>query len=238
MFVSAIVLAAGKGERFKLRVPKPLVRINSKPAVLYSLVTLSSIPSVRDIIVVVNSRTRTGIEKAIRKYNIRKVKRIVSGGRMRQDSVRCGLQALDKKSDLVLIHDGARPFIEKKAIVLLLREAGRTGAAILGVPVKATIKEAISRQLSAVSRLFVKRTLNRSALWEIQTPQAFKRSLIVRAHERYAGCEVTDDAMLVEKLGVRVSIVMGAYTNIKITTPEDLVLAEAIARKFKTGSSN
>lgn len=233
MYVTAIVLAAGKGLRFKSRVAKLLVEINSQPLIIYCLNTLNRHPCVKDIVVVVNPDNFSGIVSRIRKYKIGRIKKVVLGGRLRQDSVFNGLKAVDIKSNLVLIHDAARPFIAKNTISRLIKEAGRQGAAIAGVPVKATIKEVHSSQVTVHNMPLVKRTLNRNNLWEIQTPQVFKKDLLLRAYKKFGGSEVSDDAALVEKLGVKVSIVPGSYNNIKLTTPEDLVIAEAIANNLK-----
>ncbi|KPK97089.1 MAG: hypothetical protein AMJ95_10975 [Omnitrophica WOR_2 bacterium SM23_72] len=239
--VSAIVLAAGKGLRFKSRIPKALARINSKPVILYSLHTLSKHPSVKDIIVVANDRIARKVTEVVRRFNIKKVRRIVRGGGRRQDSVSHALCVLDNNTGWVLIHDAARPFIESACVTALIKQATKTGAAIVGVPVKATIKQVRSSEFEVRSKskkqkpktIVVERTLNREGLWEIQTPQVFKRNLIFKAYRKFGRLDVTDDAILVEKLGVPVSVVPGSYRNIKITTPEDLVIAEAIAKKFK-----
>ncbi|MFH1413752.1 MAG: 2-C-methyl-D-erythritol 4-phosphate cytidylyltransferase [Candidatus Omnitrophota bacterium] len=232
MYLSAIILAAGKGLRSKSKISKPLIKMNSKPIIFYSLKTLSSLTSIKDIVVVANTRNLKGIINSISKYRIGKVHRIVYGGKRRQDSAYSGLKAIDKRTDLVLIHDVARPFVDKKTVIALIREAKRYGAAISGVPVKATIK-GVARRSSLVSRTqIVEKTLDRSRLWEIQTPQVFKKNLILKAYKKFNRINVTDDAMLVEKLGRRVSIVHGSYNNIKITTPEDMVIAEAISRNI------
>ncbi len=228
MYVSAIVLAAGRGLRFRSGVPKPLVKINSQPIIIYCLKIISKHPSIKDIVVVVNAQIRNRIIKAIKRYRISKIIRVVRGGRRRQDSVYQGLGAIDERTDLVLIHDGVRPFITKGIITSVIKKAKDTGAAIVGVPVKATIKQVHSPQSTVHSRLLVKKTLNRDNLWEVQTPQVFGKDLILKAYEKFGNADVTDDAMLVEKLGAKVSAVLGSYDNIKITTPEDLRLAEAI----------
>ena len=234
MHVTAIVLAAGRGRRLKSRIPKPLVEINSKPIIIYSLGVFSKHPLVTDIVVAANARNLKGIFNLIIKYKISKILRVVKGGRRRQDSVRNALKAVDRCTDLVMIHDGARPFIDKKLVSSLIREAKKNGAAIAGVPVKATIKS-VRCQVSGVrSKPMVEKTLNRQNLWEIQTPQVFKKDVIVKAYKRFGNIDATDDAMLVEKLGAKVSVVFGSYRNIKITTPEDLTLAEAIAEKWNT----
>ena len=248
MYVTAIVLAAGKGTRFsrlnsssirggippqirkmiwaaKSRFSKPLVIINSKPIIAYSLLAFAHNPKIKEIIVVANALNKKGIAASIKKYRIGKVKKIVLGGTERQDSVYNGLKAIDACADLVIIHDGGRPFIGQKIITAAIKEAAKSGAAIVGVPVKATIKQAASG--------YIEKTLNRDILWEIQTPQAFKKDLILRAFKKFGRMRVTDDAMLVEKLGVKPRLVLGSYKNIKITTPEDLIFAQAIAGKWK-----
>lgn len=226
-YVSAIVLAAGRGLRLGSDISKPLIPVNSKPVVIYCLNTLSRHPGIKEIVLVANSGNLAQLNSLIKKYRVKKVKRIVLGGLLRQDSARRGLEAVDARADLVLIHDAVRPFIGKEVISSAIEEAAGSGAAIVGVPVKATIK---SVRVSEYQSIRVSETLDRSRLWEIQTPQVFKKKLIQEAYKRFGNTPVTDDAMLVEKLGRQVRVVMGAYSNIKITTPDDLVLAEAILK--------
>ncbi len=235
MHVTAIVLAAGKGLRLKSKISKPLIKIGSKPLVIYSLNTLSRHPYIKDIVVVGNRRNLQDIRNKIKQYRISKIKDVVLGGRLRQISVFNGLRATDKQTDMVLIHDAVRPFIDKDTVSSVIKTAKSSGAAIAGVPVKATIKEVIGYRLSVIGELVVKKTLDRSKLWEIQTPQVFKKDLILKAYKKFANIGVTDDAMLVEKLGAKVSVVLGTYKNIKITTPEDLIVAQAIAKKYNLG---
>ncbi|MFA5411186.1 MAG: 2-C-methyl-D-erythritol 4-phosphate cytidylyltransferase [Candidatus Omnitrophota bacterium] len=220
MHVSAIVLAAGKGLRLDPRIPKPLLKIGSRPVIIHSLETLNKHPRVKEIIVAVNAQNQKKIVNKIKRYRITKVSRIVLGGKERQDSVRNALKAVACSAGLVLIHDAARPFITGERISALIKEAQSRGAAILGVPVKATIKE-----IHGKSR--VKKTLKRENLREIQTPQVFRKDLILEAYRKFGDSPVTDDAALVEKLGAGVSVVLGSYENIKITTPADLAIAEA-----------
>ncbi len=235
MYVSAIVLAAGKGKRFKSDISKPLVKIGAKPIIFYSLRVLSRNPEIKDIILVANRGNRKGINAVLRKYRINKIKAVVLGGKRRQDSVLNGLKAIGRKGPgLVLIHDSARPFIDRGIISSVIRQAKRSRAAIAGVPVKATIKEVTrSPGYKVTDSFIVKKTLDRGDLWEIQTPQVFKKDWILSAYQKFGGTEVTDDASLVEKSGHKVSLVKGSYFNIKITTPEDLVLAEAILKSCK-----
>jgi 2-C-methyl-D-erythritol 4-phosphate cytidylyltransferase len=231
MYVTAIVLAAGRGLRLKSRITKPLIEIKHKPIIIYCLQVLSRHPYIRDIIVVANSKNFKNIARKTKQYKIAKIRNIVLGGKERQDSVCNGLQALDRGSDLVLIHDGVRPFIQPKIVSRVVCAAKRSGAAIVGVPVKATIKSVARLPVCPFARKFlVKKTLHRNNLWEIQTPQVFRKDLILKAYKKFGRIMVSDDAALVEKLGARVSIVQGDYKNIKITTPEDLLLAKAIVR--------
>ncbi len=222
-YVTAIVLAAGRGVRFKAKVSKPLSKVSGKPLLIHCLETFSRHPYVKEIIVVANPANIEEIGVRIRQYRIAKISNIVLGGRQRQDSVYCGLMAAGSRTELVLIHDGVRPFIDRRTISQTIEEAGKYGAAIAGVPVKATIKK--------VSGGAVKETLQREGLWEIQTPQVFKKDLILRAYRKFGRTLVTDDASLVEKTGASVRMVMGSYFNIKVTSLEDIALARAIKQK-------
>ncbi|MFA5363098.1 MAG: 2-C-methyl-D-erythritol 4-phosphate cytidylyltransferase [Candidatus Omnitrophota bacterium] len=233
--MTALVLAAGKGERLKHKVSKPLVLLNAQPVIAYSLRTLDTLVFIKDIVVVADSSNRAGILKVVEQFRFRKIRQVVIGGARRQDSLGRGLAVLDRRTDLVLVHDAARPFADKRSITAAVREAARCGAAVVGVPVKATIKKCISASVHKC--MCVKETLKRDELWEIQTPQVFKKELIVRAFGKFGREDVTDDAMLVEKTGARVSVVRGTYNNIKITTPEDLVIAEAFLKTHRVQKS-
>jgi len=223
MYTSAVVVAAGEGKRLKSKVPKQLIKIDSKPVLIYSLEVLNSHPAIKEIILVVNAGNKNAITKEARRYRIKKVSKIVLGGRRRQDSVFNGLKATSPNADLVLIHDGVRPFIKKEFILALINAACKSGAAVIGVPVKATIKE-------AGSPFVVKKTLEREKLWEIQTPQVFKKDLIMKAYNKFGRQAVTDDAVLAERFGAKVRLVLGSYHNIKITTREDLAIAKGILK--------
>ncbi|MFA5276811.1 MAG: 2-C-methyl-D-erythritol 4-phosphate cytidylyltransferase [Candidatus Omnitrophota bacterium] len=228
MFITAILLAGGKGKRLLSPISKALVKIGTQPLIVYSLQALSRYPAIKEIIVVVNSGNEKSISGIIKAYEIKKVKGIVRGGLRRQDSLGCGLKALDSRTELVLIHDAARPFLDKKIISSAIKGALSSGASAAAVPVKATIKIANGK--------LVKKTLERGKLWEVQTPQVFRRNIIVRAYKRFGKMDVTDDASLVEEMGKRVRLTAGSYSNIKVTTPEDMVLAKAIGKeKWNTG---
>ncbi len=226
-YVTAIVVAAGKGLRFKFRIPKLFAKINCKPVVIYSLGVLGRHKDIKDIILIVSRKNKGRISREIRKYRIPKVRKIIAGGRRRQDSVYNGLKAINSRSDLVLIQDAARPFINNRMVSDALKAAGKSGGAVAGVPVKPTIKK-IKNQKSKIK--IVEKTLDRGTLWEAQTPQVFKKDLLLKAYARFGHLDVTDDASLVERLGVKVKMVLGSYSNIKITTREDLVIAQAVAK--------
>ena len=223
MFVSAIVPAGGLGLRLNRTLPKPLVSLNKKPIFIHTLNTLSCHPSIEEIILVVSRNVLDSTRRYLKKYRVRKIKKLVIGGPRRRDSVQNGLRWVSPQADLVLIHDAVRAFIELNSISQVIQKAERTGAAVLGVPVKSTVKEVDARGR-------VIRTLKRERLYEIQTPQVFKRDLIMEAYKRFPKGTAVDDASLVERLGNRVAVVMGSYFNIKITTPEDLVFARAILK--------
>jgi len=230
MYLSAIVVAAGKGVRLRSKVSKPLVKINNKPVIIYSLEILSKCSLIKDIIIVANSLNIEAIKREVKRYKINKVKGIAAGGIRRQDSVENGLKAVNNSADFVLVHDAARPFINNKIVYSAIRQAKKYGAAIAGVPVKATIKQVTRSQGHKVtSELVVEKTIDRNKLWEVQTPQVFKKDLLLEAYDRSGDIDVTDEAMLLEKIGVKVGVTFGSYDNIKITTPEDLILAKAIA---------
>ncbi len=225
MKVGVIVVAAGLGVRFKSKTSKPLTKINGKPALACCLQSLEKHKDIKTIVIVVNEDNAKEIKKIVSDYKFKKVSQFVTGGKRRQDSVLNGLNVLDKSYDFILIHDAARPFIDAVCLNDVLKKAYKYKTAILAVPVKPTIKEVVDG--------FVIKTLNRENLWEIQTPQVFERNLLVKAYEKFVNQDVTDDASLMEKMGLSVRVVMGSYDNIKLTTLEDLELAQIIAKKRK-----
>ena len=229
MRVVAVVASAGTGKRMKHALPKPFMRLGGKPLLAYALKVLSDSPFIEKIIVVVSKANIASTkENIIKKYRIKKVISVTSGGKKRADSVYRGLKKITDE-DLVLIHDGARPFLTEALIRRSIKAAREFGAAVAAVPVKFTIKK-------AGKDLIIDSSLNRSQLWEIQTPQVFKRELIIKAYRRRNSChkEVSDDSVLVENLGHKVKLVKGSYANLKITTCEDLIEAEAILKFQRT----
>jgi 2-C-methyl-D-erythritol 4-phosphate cytidylyltransferase len=227
MKVSAIILAAGKSTRMNKGLNKVYLAIAGKPALYYSIKAFDEVEWIREIIVVVSSEEREYFtENVLKKFYWRKSIKVVEGGEERQHSVYNGLNAISEDCEIVAIHDGARPLISKEVILKAIKEAYLYKAAVVGVPVKDTIKMVDEDS-------FVLNTPERRILWAVQTPQVFEKDLIVKAHkiafeEGYIG---TDDSVLVERMGVRVKMVEGDYKNIKITTPEDLIIAELFLKK-------
>ena len=225
--VGAIVVAAGESRRMA-GVDKVFASLRDRPLISYSLGALHDVPEIDDIVLVLSPQNLEQGRELVEASGWHKVREVRRGGDRRQDSVRNGLEALPDV-EWVIVHDGARPFIDGELIARGLEEAARTGAAVAAVPVKDTIK-------SADSELLVTRTLPRDELWAAQTPQVFRKELLAEAHQRVAE-DVTDDASMVERVGGKVRIFMGSYYNIKVTTPEDLTVAEAVLNARVSGES-
>jgi len=215
-----IIVAAGAGKRLKSKVPKALVLLKGKPLIAYCLKVFEAHTGIDGVVVVGASGSLSRFVRLTRSF--KKVRAVVAGGVLRSDSVKCGLEALSSDTDMVLVHDAARPFIDRGSIDRLLAVLKKNKAAILGVPVKFTVKK-INRKT-----LDIQETPARDLLWEAQTPQGFHRDVLVKAHARKSKEEATDDAMMVERLGGKVKMVMGSYRNIKVTTPEDIILAKQL----------
>ena len=222
--ISAIILAGGKGKRMRSAISKQFIDIKGKPIIYYTLKKFSENKKIDNIIVVLpEDEVKYFKENILKKYELR-INKIVIGGKERQDSVYNALKSLKNSStDIVLIHDGARPFISERIINEGIKFAEIYGAAAPGVMPKDTIKVKNEKNFSVD-------TPNRGNLVSIQTPQVFKFDEILECHEkiRYNGEKVTDDTMVVEKYGYSVYLYDGEYTNIKVTTPEDLILAERL----------
>ncbi|KAG0499030.1 hypothetical protein HPP92_003721 [Vanilla planifolia] len=218
--VSVLLLAGGKGKRMGVSMPKQYLSLLGKPIALYSLFTFSELSEVKEIVVVCEPSYQNLFEDIIEEVNV-DIK-FALPGKERQDSVFNGLQEVDGSSELVCIHDSARPLVLSTDVRKVLKDGWLNGAAVLGVPVKATIKEANKDS-------FVTRTFDRKTLWEMQTPQVIKPDLLRAGFElvNREGLEVTDDASIVEYLSHPVYITEGSYTNIKVTTPDDLLVAES-----------
>jgi 2-C-methyl-D-erythritol 4-phosphate cytidylyltransferase len=225
-YVTAIIAAAGMSNRMKSKINKQFININGKPILAHTLEKFQRCRYIDEIIVVAREDEINYCKKeVVKRYGFNKVTKIVRGGKERQDSVYNGILALNEKTDIVVSHDGARPFVKIKNIVDSIKGAVEYGACVVGTPVKDTIK-------------FVKdgeeidSTPNRDILWAAQTPQSFKREILMEGYRKaiednFVG---TDDSVLVERLGIQVKIIMGSYENIKITTPEDIIIAESILK--------
>lgn len=221
--VFAVVVAAGLSRRMGENMNKLLLPLAGRPVLAHSLAMIEDVSCIKGFVLVASITEVEGLKKLVKEWSCRKLITIVQGGERRQDSVWEGLCALPSNSQIVLIHDGARPLIRVSQVERLISETVHWGAATLAVPVKDTVKESGSEG-------FVVRTIPRERLWLTQTPQAFFYSLLIEAHRRaqLTHALATDDAALVEATGHSVKLVEGSYTNIKITTPEDLELAEAL----------
>jgi 2-C-methyl-D-erythritol 4-phosphate cytidylyltransferase len=226
---AAVLVMAGSGSRLAADVPKAFVALGGKPMWRHAADTFASMDSCRALVLVAPADRLADVQ-AMWKKDDRLLVRVVAGGARRQDSVRLGLAAVPPDVAVVAIHDAARPFVDAATIESAVAEAARTGAALVAVPVRDTIKR--------VSGGSVAETLDRSALWQAQTPQCFRLDLVRRAHEAAltSGWEVTDYCALLERLGHAVAVVQGAAFNFKITDPDDLAAAEALlARRGRSG---
>ncbi len=227
----AIIPAGGAGRRFNAAIAKQYLNLRELPVLVHSLKVFEQAENIDEIILVVpDSDIRFVREKLVVKNNLGKVVKIVAGGAKRQDSVRNGIAAIEGQCDIVVVHDGVRPFVTPEMIKHSIEVAREFQAAVIGVPAKDTIKETEDND-------FVVKTIPRQNLWITQTPQTFRFDVLQKAYEaayndNYCG---TDDASLVERIGVKVKMIAGSYDNIKITTPEDLVIAEALLRNGAGG---
>jgi 2-C-methyl-D-erythritol 4-phosphate cytidylyltransferase len=220
--VAVIIPAGGSGKRLGGVLPKQFLRLGDTPILVASVRAFERLPDVREVVVVVPAAYVPRAARLLARARCRKVSCVVAGGRERQDSVRLGLEHLSAVPEILLVHDAVRPLVTGKVIRRVIAAAKKYGAAVVGVPVKDTTK-------LEGKKGFYTQTLPRHLLWAVQTPQGFLFSLFRHAHVRAAAAGVlgTDDAALVERLGLPVRIVEGDQRNIKITTREDLALARA-----------
>ena len=227
---TAIVLAAGQGKRMNSKVQKQFLLIKGKPFLYYSLSCFQNSREIEEIIVVTGKDSINFCkQEIIEAYGFSKVKAVIAGGRERYDSVYAGLCACED-SDYVFIHDGARPFLTEDMIRRGKEAVLASGACVIGMPSKDTIKIADENGMVAS-------TPSRSLVWNIQTPQIFSYTAIREAYERARQqnmADITDDAMVMERFGnMKIKLVEGSYENIKITTPEDILVAEKILEKIQ-----
>ena len=218
--VGAVVVAAGSSTRMG-GIDKIFAPVLGLPLVAYSLDQLDRCPSVDQIALVLDARSLEQGAELVSERGYRKVVQVCPGGERRQDSVFNGLEAL-AGCGWIIVHDGARPCLDDKMLRRGLAAAQECGAAVAGVPCKDTIK-VVSTDMA------VQNTPDRDTLWLTQTPQVFRYPILMDAHRNCAS-DVTDDAMMVESLGYPVKMFLGAYDNLKVTTPDDLAIAEALLR--------
>lgn len=223
MTATVLIPAAGMGRRMGASINKQYLQLAGRPILAHTLALFEHSPQI-DRIVVISPPEEIDYcrREVVTAFGFRKVEAVIAGGVERQDSVRNGLRHLgDQAQDLVLIHDGVRPFFPAGLVAEVIRVAAEVGGCVVGVPVKDTVKEVAGGRILA--------TPERARLWLAQTPQAFPCTVVRTAHEKAfaEGFRGTDDASLVERLGAPVAMLEGSYRNIKITTPEDLVLAQA-----------
>ena len=221
-----VIVAAGSGSRMKRDINKQFIKLDGKEIIAYTIEKFYKSEDIGDIVIVIKeNEEKYFIENIINKYGFDNIK-LAYGGKERQDSVYNGIKKLNRNCEIVLIHDGARPFVNENIIKNSIKEAKENNAVVVGVPVKDTIK-VVDSDGNIVD------TPNRSLLWSVQTPQSFKYEIITKAYEYaysndYYG---TDDAMLVEHIGYNVKMIQGSYDNIKITTEEDLHFGIQILNK-------
>ena len=222
-----VIVAAGTGSRMKKDINKQFIKLKNKEIVAHTIDKFYNSENIDDIVVVIREDEEEYFNKNIKeKYGFTNIK-VAHGGNERQDSVFNGIKMLKKECEVVLIHDGARPFVTDDIIKRSINKANEHNAIVVGVKVKDTIK-VVSDNGNIID------TPNRSYLWAVQTPQVFKYDIITKAYEdaynnNYYG---TDDAMLVERIGYNVKMIEGSYNNIKLTTQEDLEFGEQILKNI------
>ncbi|MGL5347086.1 MAG: 2-C-methyl-D-erythritol 4-phosphate cytidylyltransferase [Peptostreptococcaceae bacterium] len=220
-----VIVAAGSGSRMKMNINKQFIKLNEKEIIAHTIEKFYNHKNIDEIVVVIKEEEASYFKSEIlKKYNFNNIK-IAFGGNERQDSVYNGLKALNENCEIVLVHDGARPFISHQIINSCIEEAKNYNAVVVGVPVKDTIK-VINENNDIVD------TPERSKLWAVQTPQTFNYNILIKSYEdafkdKFYG---TDDAMLVERIGYKVKMIEGSYNNIKVTTPEDIEIGAQILK--------
>ena len=218
--VTAVFPAAGQGKRMQAGINKVFLELNGKPILIHTLLKFSACPQIDDLIVIAAPDEVAFIENLLASTAGLKPYKVVAGGTERQYSIANGLAKLNKDCQIVLVHDAARPLVDIATIEEIIKAADNVGGAIAAVPAKNTIKVVKNNMVTA--------TPDRKTLWEVQTPQGFRRDILLTAYKKAKDDSFlgTDDASLVERIGAPVEVVMSSYQNIKVTTPEDLLIAE------------
>lgn len=219
-FCSAIVVAAGKGERMKSEVKKQFLPLMGRPVLAHTLEAIGKSEWIKEILLIVSEEDIVTAKDIVLSSDCDKVKSIIAGGKSRAESVSKGLSELSSDCEIVLIHDGVRPCIRTSLIDNCIENAIKYGASALGVKPKNTIKKVAKNG-------FIEATVDREELVEIQTPQCFQKEIIQKAYENFDP-SATDDCALVEKTGVKIHVTEGSYANLKLTTREDLLLLSAL----------
>lgn len=223
--VIAIIPAAGVGLRMGKELPKPFLKVGGVPLLIHTLRRFEGCPQVDYLVVLVDKDYLELGRRIISHQPFEKIKEVIPGGERRMDSVKIGLSAIPETTELVVVHDGVRPLVSPSLISRVIEKAREVGAAIAAVPPVDTMKE--------TAEGYVLGTLDRRRLMRAQTPQAFHYRIIMKAYQEAErkGVSATDDASLVEAVGGKVAIVPGSQLNIKVTTPEDLMIAEFLLEK-------
>ena len=222
---TAVIVAAGKGKRMGTDISKQFLPLCGKEILAHTVEKFEKAENIHDIILVTGTDSVQDVQEMVQEYDWKKVISVTAGGKERQDSVWNGLQKVPENTEIVLIHDGVRPFVTEEILDLSIETALEMGGCVAGVPAKDTIKVCDAKNIAVA-------TPDRSTLWQIQTPQTFQKNLIVKAYEdaKISGFIGTDDASLAEHSGYPVKVIMGSYRNIKITTQEDLLIGEAFLK--------
>ena len=231
-WITAVIPAAGRGVRMGTDTPKQFLTLGTIPLLVHALQTFEASPLIAEIILVVPQEDcQHCLTVLVPSYGFKKVTHVVAGGRRRQDSVLNGIQAVNPATNIVVVHDAVRPFVTMTMIRHVVEAAQHHGAAIVAIPMRDTLKHV---NVNGV----IEETLSRDAVWVAQTPQAFRREVLLRAHQHGEanGVDATDDASLVERVGQSVAIVEGRSDNIKVTRPEDLHMGHAILIAHKTST--
>ena len=223
---TAVIVAAGKGKRMGTDISKQFLPLGGKEILTHTVEKFENAEQVRDIILVTGEESVFDVQEMTQEYGWKKVVSIVAGGKERYDSVWSGLQEVSVDTDIILIHDGVRPFVTEAILNNSIHTAMEMGGCVAGVPAKDTIKVCDSDNIAV-------ETPDRSTLWQIQTPQTFRKDLIIQAYKKAKeeGFVGTDDASLAEYSGYPVKVIMGSYRNIKITTKEDMIIGEAFLKE-------
>ena len=223
---SAIIVAAGSGTRFGAAKPKQFLEINGKPLIFHTLERFENCAAIDEIILVLAENEVENFCEIARNHKIKKLKKTITGGKTRAESVSNGLKEIDETSEIVAVHDGARPLVTKEEIAATIEKARKTGAACLTAKVTDTIKRIENGKIAA--------TIDRETLRRALTPQCFKTEILRKAFENADLNEsATDECYLVEKAGYEIAFVDGSATNIKVTHREDWILAEILLKQGK-----